>query len=72
MTFKDLCGYVENCDITSGHGSSNSHTLYQQYDLKPLINYNNRDYIEMDTYLNNVDVSHVIGFINSHTLFQLN
>ena len=35
----------------------NSHTVYQQNGLKSLINYNDRDYVDMKSYLHNFDVS---------------
>ena len=49
-----------------------SHTLYQQNDLKPLINSNNSDDIEMNVDLKNGCVSRGIGLLNSHTLYQFN
>ena len=45
---KEMGVDVENGDISGGHGSMNSHTLYQQNFLKPLINSNNRDDVEIN------------------------
>ena len=58
LKYKD--GDVENCDISSGHGYMNSHTVCHQNGLKSLINYNNRDDIEMNAASNNGYLSHVI------------
>ena len=33
-TFKDMDGYVEICDVSSGYGFMNSHTVYQLNGLK--------------------------------------
>ena len=72
ITFKDMYGVVVNCDISGGHGSVKSHNIYQQNGLKPFIDLNNRDNIEMNYELNNGDVSRGIGLINIHTLYQFN
>ena len=67
-----MYGGVKNCDLSGLHGSMNSHTLYEQNSLKPLIDSNNSDDIEMNDNLNNGDMSHETGSINSHTLYQFN
>ena len=41
--FKEMYGYVENYDASSGYVYVNSHTLYKQNGLESLINYNDRD-----------------------------
>ena len=64
-------GDFENGDVSSEYGSMNSHSLYQQNGLKPLINLNNRDDIETNYDLNNGGVSIVTGLINSHTISNL-
>ena len=70
--FKDMGEYVENCDVSGGHGCINSHTLYQQNGLKPLIHSNNSDDIEINYDLHNGDLCCGIGLINSHALYQFN
>ena len=50
----------------------NIHTLYQYNGLKPLINFNNRDDIEMNDYLKNGDMSCIIGLTSIHTISQIN
>ena len=37
-SFKEMDGDVENCDVISGPGSMNNHSLYQQNGLKKWIN----------------------------------
>ena len=58
--------------MSGGHGSMNSLTLYQYNGLKPLINYNNSDDIEINDYLYNGDASHGIGLIKINTPYQVN
>ena len=58
--------------MSSEHGSMNLHALYQPNSLKPLINSNSIDNIEMNANLNNGDFIHLISFINIHTLSQFN
>ena len=43
IKFKEMYGYVENYDASSGYVYVNSHTLYKQNGLESLINYNDRD-----------------------------
>ena len=52
------------------NGYISRHTLYKQNGLKPLINLNNGDDIEMNSGLNNGDVSCGIGLINNNALYQ--
>ena len=49
-----------------------SYTLYQQNGLKPFINWNKSDDIEINANLKNGDMNGVIGLIKSHTLPQFN
>ena len=49
--FKDMDGDVENGDGSSGYGYITIHTVYQQKGLKLLMNYNDRDDIEMNNNL---------------------
>ena len=72
ITFKYMDGEVENGDVSSGYGSMNIHTDLQRYGLKSLINYNDRNYTDMNDNLQNGDVSSGIGLLNSHTLPQDN
>ena len=65
-------GDDENYYVNSFHVPMNSHTLYQQNDLNPLINSKNRDDIEINSDLNNGYVICGICLINHHTLCQLN
>ena len=65
-------GVVENGDVSGGHGSINSHTIYQQNGLKTLINSNNIGDMEINADLNHGYVSRGIGLINSYTLYQFN
>ena len=65
-------GYIKNGDVSGGHGSMKSHSIYQHNDLKPLINLNNRDDIDMSSVLKNGYVSSGIGLINRHALYQFN
>ena len=67
-----MYGDVENVDVISANGSMNRHTVYQNNSLKWLINYNDRDGIDINNYLKNDDVSRGIGLINSHILSQFN
>ena len=70
--FKEVGGYVENCDASSGYGSMNSHTDLQQNSLKSSTNYNDRNDTDMNTNLYNGDVISGIGLLNSHTFPQDN
>ena len=49
-------GDVENGDVSSGNSFMYSHAVYQHNGLKPSINNNNSNDIDMDTNLNNGDV----------------
>ena len=70
-SFMDMDGNFKNGDVSGGHGSLNSHSLYQQYGLKPFINLNNSDDIQMNDDLNISYVSRGIGLIKIHTLSQV-
>ena len=72
ITVKYMSGDAEKGDLSSVYGSMISHTLYQPNDLKSLINYNDRDDMEMNDNLHNGYVSSVIGLINSYTIPQCN
>ena len=67
-TFKDIYEYVENGDESGGHGSINIHGLYQKNGLKPFINLNNSDDIEINDNLKNGDMSRGIVLLNSQYL----
>ena len=67
-----MAGDAEKGDLSSGYGSMISHTLYQPNDLKSLINYNDRDDMEMNDNLHNGYVRSLIGLINSYTIPQCN
>ena len=71
-SFEYMENYVENGDVSGGHGSMKSHILYQHNILKPFMNSNNSDDMEMNADLNNSGVSFVIGSINSQYLYQFN
>ena len=46
-------GGVEKGDLSSGYGSMNIHTFYQQNGLKSLMNYNDRYDTDMNANLHN-------------------
>ena len=63
-------GDVEKGDLSSGYDPLNRHTVYQLNGLKPLMNYNGMNYMQINDNLHNLDVSSGTGLINSHTLPQ--
>ena len=63
-------GDDENCDVSSGYGSTNIHIVYLNNVSKLLINSNDRDDMDMNANLKNEDVISGIGLINIHTTPQ--
>ena len=51
ISFKQIGRDVENGDVSCGHGSINIQNIHQQNGLKPFINSNNSDDIDMNYYL---------------------
>ena len=65
-------GGVENCDVSFRHGCMKIQTLCQHNGLKPMINFNNSDDIDMNWDVKNCDMSGVHCFMNSNTLYKAN
>ena len=63
---------TEKSGLSSEYGSMNIHNVYQQNGSKSLMNYNDRDDMDMNSNLHNGYVSNEIGILNSHTLTQYN
>ena len=61
-------GNVENVDVSGGHVSMNRHTVYQNNGMKPLINPDNSDDIDIRYDLKNGYASHGTGLIKSHNI----
>ena len=55
-------GGVENCDVSFRHGYMKIQTLCQHNGLKPMINFNNSDDIDMNWDVKNGDMSDVHCF----------
>ena len=72
ITFKYMDGDVKKGNVSSGYVSISSRIVYQHNGLKSLMNYNDRDDIDMNTNSQNVYVSSGIGLLNIHTLLRYN
>ena len=70
--FKEMDGDSKKSDFSSRYGSMNIHTVYQYNFLKSLINYNNRDDMDMNANLYNEYMSSGTDLLKRYTLPQYN